>query len=338
MQKQIRKLLPGLILTTGIGVLSMVLQAAQKYFWGRVPLEGLVLAIIIGIAVRAFYQPPSHLQPGIRYAAKPLLEFAVALLGASIDVVALRQAGFSAAAAIICFVIAAIFCGFWAGRLFGLPSKLAILVACGNAICGNSAIAAIAPVIEAEEDHTAAAVAFTALLGTAVMIGLPLLAPLMQIKSAQFGILAGLTVYAVPQVLAATSGAGAVAMQTGTLVKLIRVLMLGPVIFFLTIKKGYNNAASAQFRWANWQTMVPPFILGFVILAIARATGIISPATAGILREAATILTILSMAGLGLMADLCSVRRSGRPVMMTAACSLGVSAIFALMIIRLLHG
>ncbi len=107
---------------------------------------------------------------------------------------------------------------------------MAVLVACGNSICGNSAIAAVAPVIGADGEDVAASIAFTAVLGVVVVLSLPLACPLLHLSGLQYGALAGLTVYAVPQVLAAAAPLGAVAVQIGTLVKLVRVLMLGPVV------------------------------------------------------------------------------------------------------------
>src|SRR5690606_37559890 len=101
-----------------------------------------------------------------------------------------------------------------------------VLVACGNSICGNSAIAAVAPVIGATSRDVAASIAFTAVLGIGMVLSLPLLVPLLDLSETQFGVLAGLTVYAVPQVLAATTPVGALSVQLGTLVKLVRVLML----------------------------------------------------------------------------------------------------------------
>jgi uncharacterized integral membrane protein (TIGR00698 family) len=114
------------------------------------------------------------------------------------------------------------------GRLFGLPRRMAARIACGNSICGNSAIAAVAPVIGADGEDVSAAIAFPAVLGVIVVLGLPLLAPFLHLSGTQYGALAGLTVYAVPQVLAATAPIGTIAIQMGTLVKLVRVLMLGP--------------------------------------------------------------------------------------------------------------
>ena len=112
---------------------------------------------------------------------------------------------------------------------------MAILIACGNSICGNSAIAAVAPVIGADGDEVASSIAFTAVLGVVVVLGLPLLASLFGLSVTQYGVLAGLTVYAVPQVLAATLPIGALANQVGTVVKLVRVLLLGPVVLALSL-------------------------------------------------------------------------------------------------------
>ena len=112
---------------------------------------------------------------------------------------------------------------------------MAILIACGNSICGNSAIAAVAPVIGAHSDDVAASISFTAVLGVIVVLTLPLLVPVLQLSLTQYGVLAGLTVYAVPQVLAATLPIGALSNQVGTVVKLVRVLMLGPVVLGLSL-------------------------------------------------------------------------------------------------------
>jgi uncharacterized membrane protein YadS len=101
------------------------------------------------------------------------------------------------------------------GRLFGLPHRMATLIACGNSICGNSAIAAVAPVIGADGEDVAASIAFTAVLGVVVVLILPLLALAWHMSPRAFGVFAGLTVYAVPQVLAATAPISSVSAQMG---------------------------------------------------------------------------------------------------------------------------
>ena len=151
---------------------------------------------------------------------------------------------------------------------------MALLVACGNSICGNSAIAAVASVIEADGDDVAASISFTAILGVIAVVALPGLVPLLGLSDGQYGVLAGLTVYAVPQVLAATVPVGVLSVQIGALVKLIRVLTLGPVLFGVSLlqnalgKRDTEVEAPAR---PSLKRLVPWFILGFLALAVLRS-------------------------------------------------------------------
>ena len=189
------------------------------------------------------------------------------LLGASISFQAVLEAGFGLILGIAVVVALAIGASYALGRWLGLPKRMAVLVACGNAICGNSAIAAVAPVIGAKPQDVASSIAFTAILGVVVVLALPLLVPLLDLSLTQYGVLAGLTVYAVPQVLAATVPVSLVSTQLGTLVKLVRVLMLGPVVIGLSLVAG-RGATEATMR-LSWSRLVPWFILGFLSLAAA---------------------------------------------------------------------
>src|SRR5690606_25838146 len=164
----------------------------------------------------------------ISFSAKTILEVAVVLLGASISASTIIAAGPGLVLGIACVVAIALVGSYLIGRALKLPHRMAVLVACGNSICGNSAIAATAPVIGADSEDVAASIAFTAILGVVVVLCLPMLVPLLGLTNSQYGVLAGLTVYAVPQVLAATAPVATISVQMGTLVKLVRVLMLGP--------------------------------------------------------------------------------------------------------------
>ncbi len=194
-----------------------------------------MVAILLGMVVRSFWQPGKRWTVGIAFCAKQLLEVAVVLLGASLSFAAIGASGPLLLAAVVMTVIIALAFSYGVSRMLGLSTKMSILIACGNSICGNSAIAAVAPVIGADSDDVGAAISFTAILGVLTVLGLPLLVPLLGLSLSQYGILAGLTVYAVPQVLAATVPLGIVSTQIGTLVKLLRVLMLGPVVIGLSL-------------------------------------------------------------------------------------------------------
>jgi uncharacterized integral membrane protein (TIGR00698 family) len=240
-------------------------------------------------------------------------------------------AGPSLLAGIAAVVALAIAASYGIGRALGLSRRMAMLVACGNSICGNSAIAAVAPVIGANGRDIAAAIAFTAVLGVLVVLALPLLVPAIGLTATQYGVLAGLTVYAVPQVLAATAPIGALSVQLGTLVKLVRVLMLGPVIMALSLWTGRHEAAAnttAGTRRPPLARLVPWFILGFLALATLRSLGLVPQAALGPLTVVANLLTVVSMAALGLGVDLRVLRRVGGRV--TAAVTLSLLALIVI--------
>jgi uncharacterized integral membrane protein (TIGR00698 family) len=220
-------------------------------------------------------------------------------------------------------------------RLLGLPKRMAVLVACGNSICGNSAIAAIAPVIGAKSEDIATSIAFTAILGVIVVLALPLLVPLLSLSSTQYGVLAGLTVYAVPQVLAATVPVGFASTQIGILVKLVRVLMLGPVIIALSIAAGRVRTEAGS--PLSFQRIVPWFIAGFLGLAAMRSLGAIPDQVLDAVLPIATIFTVMSMAALGLGVDLQVLSRVGARAILAVTLSLVVLLGISLGLIGLLR-
>lgn len=318
-------LVPGLGLTVLVALAAFGLQKLELTLVGFAWVEALVMAILLGAAIRIFWSPSERWMPGIHFSAKTLLEVAVALLGAMVSGAMIIGLGPWLLLAIAGVVVVAILGGYALGRAFGLPHAMALLVACGNAICGNSAIAAIAPTIEAEGEDVAAAIGFTAVLGIAVVLLVPVVGHLLGYKASQIGVLAGLTVYAVPQVLAAAAPAGAVAVQTGAVVKLVRVLMLGPVTLVLGLlhagqTKKIEDQSANKLRLSQ---MVPWFIIVFLVLMAARSAGFIPEAIVRPLDHAVTIMTVVAMAGLGLMVDPRAVAKAGPRVAAVA----GISAL-----------
>ena len=331
--------LPGIGLCAAITAVAMAAQAVEERVAGHPYIEALVLAILIGIAVRTAWTPPAQFRTGIAFSAKQLLEVAVVLLGASLSLGAILASGPALLAGIVGTVVLGIAASVAICRALGLPARMAILVACGNAICGNSAIAAVAPVIGAEPKDIAAAIAFTAVLGVLMVLGLPLFVPLAGMTDNQYGVLAGLTVYAVPQVLAATVPVSLLSTQVGTLVKLVRVLMLGPVVVaFSLIAPRLPQAAGAPGAPARpgLTKLVPWFIVGFLALATLRSLGLVPDAAVKPLTQLAGVLTVLSMAALGLGVDVRVLARVGGRVTLAVIASLAVLIVLSLTLIRVL--
>ena len=333
----VARLLPGVVVAALVGLVSLGIAGIEERTFGHPVVEGLVVAILLGMVVRTFWAPSSRVEAGVRFTAKEVLEAAVLLLGASVDLPLLLRAGPALAAGIVLLVVLGIAASYGIGRALRLPHKLAVLVACGNAICGNSAIAAVAPVIRADKEHVASAIAFTAILGVVVVIGLPFLITPLRLSFYQYGVLAGLTVYAVPQVLAAAFPVSVLSGQVGTLVKLVRVLMLGPVVLFFALRHRNDAdapaAGSAGFRLTRF---VPWFILGFLLLAGLRSGGAIPAGAAGVMKSLSTWLTVAAMAALGLGVDLKVISKVGRPVVLTVTLSLAVLVALSVTLIHVL--
>ncbi len=319
-----RALIPGILLSAAVTGAAVLLERGETALFGRAWLESLVLAILLGSLVRTVATIPATCEAGVRFSAKAVLELAVMLLGASVSASAIAAHGLPLLGGIALSVVLAIAFSYTVGRLLRLPHEMAVLVACGNSICGNSAIAAVAPVIDAQGKDVASSIAFTAVLGVVVVLVLPVLDRVLALTPLQYGIFAGMTVYAVPQVLAAAAPVSQASLQIGTLVKLVRVLMLGPVVLGLSLFRR-DGARRASLPLAQ---LVPWFIVGFLALMTLRSIGALPAVVLEPAHVASGWLTSMSMAALGLGVDARAVLRAGAKVTTTVVVSLvGLGAI-----------
>ncbi|HEV7326511.1 MAG TPA: putative sulfate exporter family transporter [Bosea sp. (in: a-proteobacteria)] len=343
-----RAVLPGLVLCLALTVFAMALEALERGVFGHVWLDALVIAILVGTIVRSVWSPSALWRTGIVFSARTLLETAVVLMGASLGLDTLIAVGPGLLGGIAGVVAIALAASYGIARALRLKVRLAILIACGNSICGNSAIAAVAPVIRADSNDVASAIAFTAVLGVLVVLLLPVLIPALGLSAAQYGILSGLTVYAVPQVVAAAAPGGIAAVHLGTLVKLVRVLMLGPVILVLSIlarrMRTTGDDGNSHIHGGDRpmpppvpvNQLVPWFIVAFFVMAALRSAGLFPTAALRPIAVVADVMTVGSMAALGLGVDIRTVARAGSRI--TAAVTLSLIALIVISygLIRLL--
>lgn len=325
-----RKRIPGVLAAVGLAAVGW-LVAELIGALGVTGFEPLVMALIVGMALRLFVAPPRTLEPGLVFASRTMLEFGIVLLGASLNFCDLGTAGIRLVSFAVTGVVLTLVLAMVIGRALGLPTRLSALVGIGNAICGNSAIAAVAPVIRATKQEIASAIALTAGLSVGVVLLLPPLAPLFGLSDREYGVVAGLSVYAVPQVLAATLAVSTESGEYGTLVKLVRVLLLGPVVAGAAIvmarqrSTSVDTAESSSFRLSKF---VPWFVIGFFGLALLRTSSVVPETLGDLGKETSRWLTVIAMAALGFSVDLRSVRATGPRV---AALVLGLT-VFLIML------
>jgi uncharacterized integral membrane protein (TIGR00698 family) len=321
---------PGLALAGAIAVSAYALEVLESRLLTHQVLEALVLALLLGALVRNTVRLPSSILAGTAFASKTLLEAAVVVLGVSLDIRHLVEPGGRLLLAILLGVGVGMVTSFGLSTLLGLASRLAYLVAVGNAICGNAAIAAVAPVMRAERHEIASAVGLTAVVGMGMVLLLPTAVPVFGLSDAQYGLLAGMAVYAVPQVMAAAYAVSPLSGDVALLVKLVRVLCLGPVVLAIGVVLRWRGHATASRPWTQ---LLPWFVVGFFALLTCRSLGLLPPATGLALRTVGRSLTLGAMAGVGLGVELAAVRAVGPRVGIASALSMGLLVAVSLLLI-----
>ncbi len=327
LHRRLAQYIPGLALSGVIALAAYALDLMQHAAFGRAFADAIVLAIGLGGGWAMFHPIKAEQAPGVGLSTKALLEIAVVCLGAGLSLRALKSLSPWLLLGIAGIVVSSITLSYLIGRVLKLNRHRALLVACGNSICGNSAISAVAPVIGAGAGDVSASVAFTAILGVAEVLALPLLGHALHLTPQAYGILSGLTVYAVPQVLAATLPYSAQSVHIGTVVKLVRILMLGPVTAAVAPLFGNKRAGPAALPAIPW------FIAGFAVMVGLRSAGLVTPIAGTVLAGTAHILTLVAMAGLGLSVNLQELGRRGGRTLAAGVFSLAVLAGLSLCLI-----
>jgi len=332
---RLQALLPGLLLVVALAAVARLSTQLLPSIISEVTV-GIGLGLIVANVVRL----PAAVKPGIKLSMGTLLRLGIVLLGARLsfgDVLATGVGALLVIAACMAFALGLVVA---LGRLLGLPARLAALIAVGTAVCGNSAIAATAPVIEAEERDVSFAVATITLFGTLAVLLYPLIGHALGFSDAFFGRWAGLAVNDTSQVTATGFAYSQAAGDTATIVKLTRNTLMGPLVVLigaLYLRAGMARAADkvqSASRW-RWARLVPLFVLGFIGMAALNSIGLIPAVALGPIAEASKALILVALVGVGLNTDVKQLRAVGvRPLyagFLAAAClslfALGATAL-----------
>lgn len=307
--------LPGILFCT---ILAIVILFIFEQVETKI-IDTLLTGLIVGIVIKNTGIPIIKFEKGIKFSGKHILEFAVMLMGASIFLPDLFENGLRILLIIIIGITGSMGISYIVGhKILNLDKKLATLVGVGNSICGNSAVAVVAPVIKANSTQIGAAIGISAILGASQIILLPLLVPAFGLENFQYGIVAGLSVYAVAQVVAASSIVSSLSADVATLVKLTRVILLAPLVLVLRIlfksdqdEKTDSNLLSSILKYLPW------FVIGFILLSVLRSTEIISQGIGLDIRSIAKFLFVLSMIAIGLTVNVKEIVKVGPKVALT---------------------
>jgi uncharacterized integral membrane protein (TIGR00698 family) len=233
----------------------------------------------------------------------------------------LASVGLPALAVIVLCIGVAFASAYYAGRVMGLGSKLSLLIGAGTGICGNSAIVAVAPLIDADDEDLVLSVGTINLFGLIAMFACPLLGDLLHVGSRAFGIWAGTTIHAVPQVVAAGFTHGPEAGALATLVKLVRVALLAPMLFVMALVYARHHLSPGEGGHrviVHYARFVPWFVWGFVGTATLGTLGLIPTLS---FSPAASVPQVLRIDSVSLVSLMTTV---GEVVLTMAMASIGL--------------
>lgn len=336
--------LPGWLLMIGIALFSTFFS--QRIVVGtRHPLESVTIAILFGLFLRNLIPLPNLFHMGIsKY--ETFLKSGIILLGIGLSFFAVLEIGAKAIILVVLCLLIAPLLFFSIGRKAGLSEKMNILVGIGTTICGSTAIAITAPVIEAEGDDVSYAIGTISLFGIVAMFLFPIVAKLFGLNQSTFGLWAGTAIHATPQVVAAGYMYGEVAGQVATVAKLTRNIFMAPAVFLIGLwymKKRLKKVENLS-KKAKYSKAIPLFLFGFLALAIIRTIGdgtsFLPPSQwkwfIQQVNDLGKFLVLIAMAGIGLNTKFDTMRQIGpKPFLVGLVASI-LLAIISLSLIYLL--
>ncbi|GIK16188.1 MAG: hypothetical protein BroJett003_11520 [Planctomycetota bacterium] len=352
---------PGYALTAGACVIAYALHYLPVWPFQvgtgasvRRPISAAILAILVGLAIRNFLGLSASALSGCKRVVRGVIPAAIILMGAELQLSAMTKVGLPVLAVIAAGIGVAIGASFLLGRALGLSSHASLLVGAGTAICGNSAIVAVAPLIKAKDEDVGWSVGTINALGLLVMLACPMVGFSLHLTDDQYGAWSGTAIHAVPQVVAAGAAFSTKAAAIATLVKLVRVAMLAPlvcVLAMLAARRARGMAGESGAVTVHYARLIPWFVWGFLAMSVLSSLGLIpklafpsdgvlgDAQTLSLLRvfkEAGSLLLAAAMAAIGLELSVAGMIHVGRRVFL---CGLGASialAVVSLVLSRVL--
>lgn len=314
MKKHLR-VLPGF-------TLALVIAAVAKWLESLLPIHLIgasVIALFIGMGIHQIKAPSSSVKSGLQFTSKKVLKFAIVLLGASLSIGTILHVGKLSLMVMLFTLLTCFGGGYFVGKTLCLDWKLSNLISAGTGICGGSAIAAIAPVIDADDKDIAYAMSATFLFDMAMIVAFPIMGRAIGLSDMAYGLWAGTAVNDTSSVVAAGYAYSETAGDFATMVKLTRTLSIIPtVIIFSLINANLkrkaapaSNQAAASSSRPKITSLLPWFIIAFVAVAIINSIGLIPSAISATLKELSKFLMVAALAAIGLNTNINEMRRSG---------------------------
>ncbi|MBP2655965.1 MAG: YeiH family protein [Firmicutes bacterium] len=308
----------------GIGF-SLIFAVPAYYLGQAYPIiGGPVFGILLGI-IAAIFKRPTSFESGIHFTGKKILQYSIILLGFEMNLFHVLNIGAKSFSVMIFTLLTAFLVAYFIGKMLRLDFKTTTLIGTGTAICGGSAIAAVAPVIDAKDNDIAFSISTIFLFNIIAVFIFPFLGHYWGLSNTGFGMWAGTAINDTSSVVAAGYSYSNEAGSYATIVKLTRALMIVPVClffaFFMTRRKTNNDSIKLA-------KIFPWFILWFVIASIVNTVGILPVSVSHILGNIGKFTIILAMSAIGLNTNIRTLLNNGlRPISLGLACWFAVASV-----------
>lgn len=310
MWKKIMEVVPGVGLALAVALVARVLEWVLPIHL----IGASVIALFIGMAVYQVRTPGQAFKAGIAFTSKKVLKFAIILLGLSLSIGTVLTVGKMSLMVMVFTLFTCFGIGHFVGRALGLNWKLSNMISAGTGICGGSAIAALAPVVDAKDSDVAYAMSATFLFDIAMIILFPLMGRAMGLSDMAYGLWSGTAVNDTSSVVAAGYAFSEAAGDFATMVKLTRTLSIIPTVLVFSLiaaaKERKEDPGKAA-RKIRVTSMFPWFILCFVGMAVLNSLGVVPAGLSTAAKEVSKFLMVAALAAIGLNTDFREMKKSG---------------------------
>lgn len=329
------------ITKNGKGILLCLVIAVPSWFAGKAfpIIGGAVIAILAGMVVTLFFKEKGTFAAGIKFTSKKILQWAVILLGFGLNLNVILETGKQSLPIIICTIATSLIIAYILHKVMKIPSNISTLVGVGSSICGGSAIAATAPVIDADDEEVAQAISIIFFFNVLAAIIFPAFGSAIGFDTTSgeaFGIFAGTAVNDTSSVTACAStwdsmwSLGAETLDKAVTVKLTRTLAIIPItliLAFIRTRKGQTENGEKVSIKQIFPFFILYFIAASIITTVAVSTGVSADFFSPI-KELSKFFIVMAMAAIGLNTDIVKlVKSGGKPLIMGLCCWIGITGV-----------
>ena len=275
-----------------------------------------VIALFIGMAINQIKKPNQLIKRGLEFTSEKILKFSIILLGGSLSINTILNVGRLSLTVMIFTLFTCFVGGYFVGKWLGLDWKLSSMISAGTGICGGSAIASIAPVINAENVDIAYAMSATFIFDMAMIILFPIMGSMMNLSDMAYGLWTGTAVNDTSSVVAAGYAFSETAGDFATMVKLTRTLSIIPVVLIFSLINNHINMDNpevnpAKSNKARVTSLFPWFILAFLAMALVNSFALIPADLSNLIKSISKFLMVSSLAAIGISTDFHQMKKSG---------------------------